>query len=158
MTGRGSGVGYLVLVGLLVVLHFLLRPALVAWPMGPDFLTGAVLLGGLRLRAGSSASLGFGVGALDGALALSGIGRVAFVYAVLGYTTSRWRDLFFSDVPLYVFGYLFVGCWVAKLVLSGLEDLSLGWTFALLHAPVASALTAGICGAADRFLTGGGRR
>jgi len=152
---RGSTSAYLVLVAVLLAAHFLFRPTLVSWPLGPDLLTGAVLLGGLRLRAGAAASLGFGAGLLDGAMALTGIGRGALVYAVLGYVTSRWRELFFSDVPLFVFGYLFLGCWITKLVLSGLADFSLGWEFALVQAPTASALTAAICGTADRVLAGG---
>lgn len=155
MNGRGSTLAYMILVGTLLALHFLFRPALVSWPMGPDLLTGAVLLGGLRLRAGAAAGLGFGAGLLDGAMALAGIGRGALVYAVLGYVTSRWRELFFSDVPLFVFAYLFFGCWVAKLVLSLLADFSLGWEFALLEAPTASAATAVICGGADRLLARG---
>lgn len=155
MNGRGSTLAYMILVGALLALHFLFRPALVSWPMGPDLLTGAVLLGGLRLRAGAAAGLGFGAGLLDGAMALTGIGRGALVYAVLGYVTSRWRELFFSDVPLFVFAYLFFGCWVAKLVLSLLADFSLGWEFALLEAPTASAVTAVICGGADRLLARG---
>lgn len=157
MNGRGSTVASVILVGTLLVLHFLFRPALVSWPMGPDLLTGAVLLGGLRLRAGVAAGIGFGAGVLDGAMALTGIGRGALVYAVLGYVTSRWRELFFSDVPLFVFAYLFFGCWLAKLVLSVLTDFSPGWQFALLEAPVASAATAVICGGADRLLAGGSR-
>ena len=157
MNGRGSAAGYVVLVGTLLVLHFLFRPALVSWPVGPDLLTGAVLLGGLRLRAGAAAGLGFGAGLLDGAMALAGIGRGALVYAVLGYVTSRWRELFFSDVPLFVFVYLFFGCWLANLVLSLLADFSLGWEFALLEAPTASAATAVLCGGADRLLARGAR-
>lgn len=158
MNGRGTTAAYLVLVGVLLAAHFLFRPTLVAWPLAPDLLTGAVLLGGLRLRAGAAASLGFGAGLLDGAMALTGIGRGALVYAVLGYVTSRWRELFFSDVPLFVYAYLFLGCWITKLVLSGLADLSLGLEFALVEAPAASAFTAAICGGADRVLAGGGGR
>lgn len=158
MNGRRGAAAYLSLVGVLLAAHFLLRPLLVSWPLGPDLLTGAVLLGGLRLRAGAAAGLGFGAGVLEGAMALSGIGRGALVYAVLGYVTSRWRELFFSDVPLFVFAYLFFGCWVANLLLSGLADFSLSWGHALLEAPAASAFTAAICGAADRLLVRGGRR
>lgn len=157
MNGRSSPTAYLILAGALLVAHFLFRPALVSWSMGPDLLTGAVLLGGLRLRAGAAAGLGFGAGVLDGAMALAGIGRGALVYAVLGYVTSRWRELFFSDVPLFVFAYLFLGCWLAKLVLSFLADFSVGWEFALMEAPTASAATAIICGAADRVLARGTR-
>lgn len=158
MNGRGGAVGYVVLVGVLLVLHFLFRPVLTSWAVGPDLLTGAVLLGALRLRAGAASGLGFGAGLLEGAMALSGIGRLALVYAVLGYVTSRWRDLFFSDVPLFVFLYLFAGCWMTKLVLNALTDFSLGWELVLLQAPAASVLTAAICGAADRLLAAGGAR
>lgn len=155
MRGRGTTGAYLSLVAALLAIHFLFRPALVSWPIGPDLLTGAVLLGGLRLRAGAAAGLGFGAGLLDGAMALAGIGRGSLVYAVLGYVTSRWRELFFSDVPLFVFVYLFLGCWLAKLILSALADSSLGWEFALLEAPAASGATAVICGGADRALARG---
>lgn len=149
---------HLAVAGGLLLLHFLLRPALTAWPVAPDLLTGAVLLGALRLRAGAAAGLGFGAGLLEGSLALSGIGRIALVYTLLGYVTSRWRELFFGDVPLFVFGYLFVGCWAVQLVLSALADYSVGWAYALLEAPASAALTAVICGLADRALAGTARR
>lgn len=158
MNGRAAAVRHAAVVTLLLVLHFLFRPVLTSWTVAPDLLTGAVLLGGLRLRAGAAAGLGFAAGLFEGSIALSGTGRIALVYTVLGYVTSRWRELFFGDVPLFVFAYLFVGCWVTRVVLSATADFTIGWKYAFLEAPAASVLTAVICGVADRALASTARR
>ncbi len=70
------------------LLHFSLRPLFVDWPVAPDLLTAAVLLGGLFLRAGSAAILGFSLGILEDAMALGG-GWTALLYTVAAYLGAR---------------------------------------------------------------------
>lgn len=153
MTGeRGPAqTGWVVL---LAVIHFLFRPVLVEWIVAPDLLTGSVLLGGLAFGAGTAAGVGFGLGVLEGAMALSGIGEAALVYALLGYLTARWRDLFLADVPAFLFLYLFLGCWITMVILASLERAPPGWTFVLLQAPVSAALTAVVCGTGAQVAAG----
>ncbi|MFQ5530396.1 MAG: hypothetical protein ACE5FP_08615, partial [Gemmatimonadota bacterium] len=59
----------LAVVGLLLV-HFFLRPRLMAFSAAPDLLVGGLLLAALRLRADHAAALGFTLGVLDAAMAL----------------------------------------------------------------------------------------
>lgn len=143
---------------ILVIVHFMFRPVLVGWPVAPDLLTGSVLLGGLAVGAGAAAGFGFVLGVLEGAMALSGIGLPALVYALLGYLTARWRDLFFADVPIFLFLYLFVGCWVTIVILAALEQASPGWEYVLVRAPISSALTSIVCGAGAQVAAGMDRR
>lgn len=155
---EGTGRAYWLWVALLATVHFLARPALTAEPWAPDLLTGAVLLTALGTRAGAAAVLGCVLGLLEGAMALGGLGGTALAYTVLGYVTARWRDLFFADLPFLLFLYLFVGCWVTKLVMTVVEGAGLGWTYALLSAPLSAALTALLAGTGARLASGPGVR
>lgn len=149
-----SGVGrtYWLWVGLLVLVHFLVRPSLTGAAWLPDLLTGAVLVAALGTRAGLAAALGFVLGLLEGAMALGGLGGTALVYTLLGYLTARWRDLFFADLPFLLFFYLFMGCWLTRLVMTAVTGLELTWSYALGGAPLSAALTAVICGAGTRLV------
>lgn len=151
-----SGVGrtYWLWVGLLVLVHLLVRPSLTGAPWLPDLLTGAVLVAALGTRAGVAAALGFVLGVLEGAMALGGLGGTALVYTLLGYLTARWRDLFFADLPFLLFFYLFVGCWTTRLIMTAFTGPTLTWSFALLGAPASAALTALVCGAGTRLVAG----
>lgn len=50
-------------------------------------------------------------------MALEGMGWYALALTVIGYAGARARDLLFSDARFYVFGYLFIGTWLAEVVL-----------------------------------------
>jgi cell shape-determining protein MreD len=128
-------------IALLLFVHFLFRPLFVRLPVAPNLLVGALLLATLRLRAGHAAALGFGLGILDAAMALEGMGWYALALTVIGYVGARSRDLLFADARFYVFGYLFVGTWIAEgaLLLLGTSPPGLIQLF--------------VGGAADAFLT-----
>lgn len=149
---KGAGRAYWFWVGLLALAHFLARPVLAGSIWLPDLLTGAVLVAALGTRAGIAAALGFVFGTLEGAMALGGLGGTALVYTLIGYLTARWRDLFFADLPLLLFFYLFVGCWMTRLVMTAVTDLSLTWSYALWSAPVSAAVTAVVCGTGTRLV------
>jgi len=126
----------------MLVLHVLLRPLLLDLPVSPDFLTGGVLIGGLVLRAGSAAALGFAAGLVEAALSVGGLGPLTLVYTLLGYGSARSRDLIFADLQYFLFAYLFVGTWGTQLVLAALAGSSLTWMFAFVVAPLSALLTA----------------
>lgn len=121
------------------LLHFSLRPLFVGWPVAPDLLTAAVLLGGLFLRAGSAAILGFSLGILEDAMALGG-GWTALLYTVAAYLGARFRDLIFADSRLFVPLYLFLGTWAIHASIAALTG-SLDVTTGLVIAPIDAALT-----------------
>ncbi len=133
----------------LVILHFTLYRFLVRWPAMPNLLVGGLLLAALRMRAGYAAFLGFGLGVLEAAMGLEGLGTTSLVLALVGYLGARSRDLLFADARHYVFVYLFVGTWIAEvsliLAMPGGPNL-LG---ALVLAPVSALGTAVVCGAAE---------
>lgn len=133
----------------LVILHFTLYRFLVRWPAMPNLLVGGLLLAALRMRAGYAAFLGFGLGVLEAAMGLEGLGTTSLVLALVGYLGARSRDLLFADARHYVFVYLFAGTWIAEvsliLAMPGGPNL-LG---ALVLAPVSALGTAVVCGAAE---------
>ena len=129
----------MVLVVAFILLHFSFRPFLVSWPVAPDLLTAAVLLGALSLRAGPAAILGFTLGILESGMALAG-GWTALIYTLAGYLGARFRELIFADLRLLLPLYLFLGTWVIHLTIAALTD-SLDVRSGLLIAPVEALLT-----------------
>jgi len=138
-----------VVVVTLVVLHFTLYRFFGRWPAMPNLLIGALLLAALRMRAGYAAFLGFGLGGLEAAMGMEGLGTLSLVFTLVGYLGARSRDLLFADARHYVFIYLFVGTWMAEvaliLAMPGVANL-LG---ALVLAPVSAFATAVVCGAGE---------
>lgn len=133
---------YGVVAFLMLGLHVIFRPVLQAWPLAPDLLTGGVLLGGLVIRAGPAAILGFCAGLVEAALSVGGLGRLTLVYTLLGYGSARSRDLIFADLQYFLFGYLLVGTWVTQVVLATLAGSSLSWGLVFVVAPISALLTA----------------
>lgn len=109
------------MVGLLLFLHFLLRPWLVGLPVAPDLLIGGLLLAALRVQAGTAAILGFLLGPLEAAMELGQPGTYALVLTLTGYLAARSRDILFADAAIFVAVYLFFGTWLARaaLILAG---------------------------------------
>lgn len=116
MRGRGR-LGLLLLVAVLVVLHFLLRIGLGLGQLAPDLLVLALLLAAREMRAGAAAALGLALAILEGAVVPFAMGALAIVFTVLGYLGARTREVFPSDSLVLLAIYLFVGKWVADVLL-----------------------------------------
>lgn len=136
---------YFVLVGLLVVAHFALRPLLVGWPGAPDLAAGAVLLGTLRVRAGYAAVLGFVLGLLEGSMAMTGMGGLMVVYTLAAYGGARSRELIFADPRIFVPLYLLAGVWIIQVASALLTGAAVGPERLLVTAPLSAVTTAAIC-------------
>lgn len=145
-----------VVTGLLIV-HFTFHRFFVRWPVAPNLLVGALLLAALRLRSGHAAILGFGLGILEAAMGLEGMGSISLVLTAVGYLAARSRDLLFADARYYTPIYLFVGTWLAELALMLAMPGGPGVLLALVLAPVSAALTALVCGAAESLATAASR-
>ena len=145
LTRTWSAIG---IVGLLI-LHFLFRPVLVSWPVAPNLLVGALLLATLHLRAGHAALLGFGLGILEAAMALEGMGLYALALTLIGYFGARSRDLLFADARFYVFGYLFVGTWISQIVILLLGTAVPGPVPLVVGSGIDALLTAAVCGGVE---------
>jgi cell shape-determining protein MreD len=114
----GGQWGFPALIGLLVILHFVLRIGLGLGALAPDLLVVALLIAARRMRAGSAAGLGFAFGLLEGAMVPVKYGASAFVLVILGYLGARSRDLVASDGAVFIALYLFVGKWLFDILLA----------------------------------------
>ena len=130
--------------GVLVVLHFTLRP-LLGWRAAPDFLIIALLLIAIRMRPGSAAVTGFVIGIVADTLALHAFGAAALAMSLVGFAASWLKAVFFADdVSLNAF-FFFLGKWafdvlylVAEHRVGGTELV----TQVFLWSPLAAAVTA----------------
>lgn len=124
--GRGRGAGWplwLVLV-LLALLHFYVRPRFYGGRGAPDFLLLALLIVALRTRPGAAAGAGFVVGLLTDTLAPVRVGAGALSHTVVAYLASWGRSVFFPDnvaVNAVVFA---AGTFIRNLVLLLAMDFS----------------------------------
>lgn len=103
--------------GLLAVLHFAVRPRLGSPQVAPDFLMLALLLYAIRSRPGAAALAGFVIGLAGDAVAPSRIGAGALAHTVVGYLAAWGRAVFFPD-NLFVNGLVIaLGVWIRNAIL-----------------------------------------
>jgi rod shape-determining protein MreD len=114
MAGRPAA--FIAFVVFLVVLHFIIHVAFGLGQGAPDLLTVAALIAARRLRGGQAAALGFVLGILDDALAITSFGASALALTTVSYLGARSRDLFEGDSVLYFLVYLFLGTWLTDTI------------------------------------------
>lgn len=141
--GRAAGLAGAIL---LALVHFLLRPTVTSWWMGPDLLAGALLLAALHVRAGSAAAVGFLLGVLEASMALTDPAPLAAVYAVTGYLGVRSWELLFADVRIFLPTFFVLGSWVLIVVKQWIIVDDMTWYFMGVPAAVAAVLTAAVAG------------
>lgn len=141
--GRAAGLAGAIL---LALVHFLLRPTVTSWLMGPDLLAGALLLAALHVRAGTAAAVGFLLGVLEASMALTDPAPLAAVYAVAGYLGVRSWELLFADVRIFLPTFFVVGSWVLIVVKQWIIVDDMTWYFMGVPAAVAAVLTAAVAG------------
>ena len=143
MNGLGA-VRAIIVFGLLLVLHYTLRP-LLGWRAPIDFLVIAVLLAAVRIRPGSAALFGLVLGLATDSLNTSGFGAGALAMAVVGFAASWMKAIFFADnIALNGF-FFFLGKWAFDILLVIAEQRLSGGdmvTQLLLWSPLAAANTA----------------
>jgi rod shape-determining protein MreD len=144
--GRTRRVGLVVAVLVLTFLHFALRPVFDSWVAAPNLLVCAVLVAARELRPGNAAVVGFALGLLEDAMAVSFFGLATVLLVLLGYLGSMTRDFFLGEERLFMGTYLFVGTWVygvaSYLLMGGGGDAA---SYIFLQAPL-DALATGIVG------------
>ncbi|HXI21670.1 MAG TPA: rod shape-determining protein MreD [Gemmatimonadales bacterium] len=147
--GRGERGRLWAVLGLLVVLHFALRPRLGYPAIAPDFLMLALLLYAIRSRPGMAAVAGFLVGLAGDAVVPARVGAGALAHTVVGYLAAWGRAVFFPD-NLFVNGLVIaLGVWIRnaiELVASGPGSESLTLEL-LVYSPlqaITTALTAAV--------------
>jgi len=105
-----------VLVGALVLVHFVLHVALGYGRGAPDLLTVGLLLAAREVGMGAAAVIGLFFGLMEDALSVLAFGANSVAMTVVGVAGALTRDLFVGDSRLFVVSYLFVGKWVRDLI------------------------------------------
>ena len=118
----------MLVLGILLVLHFYVRPRLFDARFAPDFMLVALVVYAIRSRPGDAAIAGFVVGLLADALAPARFGAGALAHTVVGYLTAWGRAVFFADNLIVNAAVFAGGLWLRDLIVllssgTGGEDL-----------------------------------
>ncbi|HEX3234598.1 MAG TPA: rod shape-determining protein MreD [Gemmatimonadales bacterium] len=116
MPARASRVQLAVVLLLLLVLHFYLRPRLWGARVSPDFMFIGLMLFAMRSSPGAGAVAGFLVGLATDALTPVHFGAGMLAHTVVGYLASWGRSVFFAENPIVNAAFVAVGLWVRDLL------------------------------------------
>jgi rod shape-determining protein MreD len=117
MSSRRVSRGQLVLVlVLLLVLQFYLRPRLWNARVSPDFLLIGLMLFAMRSGAGVGALAGFLVGLIEDTLTPARFGAATLAHTIVGYLAAWGRAVFFADNMLVNAGFVAAGLWLRDLI------------------------------------------
>jgi rod shape-determining protein MreD len=117
MSSRRVSRGQLLLVLLLLlVLQFYLRPRLWNARVSPDFLLIGLMLFAMRSGAGAGAVAGFLVGLIEDTLTPARFGAATLAHTIVGYLAAWGRAVFFADNMLVNAGFVAVGLWLRDLI------------------------------------------
>ena len=114
---RANRVQLVLVMALLVLLHFYLRPRLWSARVSPDFLMIALVFFAMRAGPGAGALAGFAVGVVNDALTPAAFGAGALAHTVVGYLAAWGRAVFFADNLLVNAAFVAVAVWVRDLIL-----------------------------------------
>lgn len=142
---RVSRVQMVLVMLLLVMLQFYLRPRLWDARISPDFLLIALMLFAMRSSPGVAAVAGFAVGLIADTLTPARFGAGALAHTLVAYLASWGRAVFFADNMLVNAGFVAAGLWVRDLIVlvaSGTDHRQL-LTELTLYSPLQALITAG---------------
>jgi rod shape-determining protein MreD len=141
---RASRMQLFIVMGLLILLHFYVRPRLWSPRLSPDFLLMALMLYAMRSRPGAGAVAGCIVGLVVDALSPARFGAAAIAHTVVGYAAAWGRAVFFADNLIVNAAFIAAGLWlrdVLLLVTSGVGQAAL-LTELTVYAPIQALTTA----------------
>jgi rod shape-determining protein MreD len=116
MPVRANRVQLAVVLLLLLVLHFYLRPRLWSGRASPDFMFVALMLFAMRSSPGAGAVAGFLVGLASDALTPARFGAGMLAHTVVGYLASWGRSVFFAENAVVNAAFVAGGLWVRDLL------------------------------------------
>ncbi|HEX6643416.1 MAG TPA: rod shape-determining protein MreD [Gemmatimonadales bacterium] len=127
--GRGNRAGFALVMLVLIVLQFYLRPRLWDARIAPDFLVIALLVIAMGSRPGVGAIAGLVLGLVADALTPARVGAGMLAHTVVGYLASWGRAVFFAENILVHAGMFFAGVWVRNLIVVGASGAPGGSVF-----------------------------
>jgi rod shape-determining protein MreD len=142
---RASRIQLVLVMALLVVLHFYLRPRLGNARVSPDFLLIALVFFSMRAGPGAGSVMGFAVGLVNDALTPAAFGAGALAHTVVGYIAAWGRAVFFADNLLVNAAFVAVALWLRDLILLLASGTSQGQLLVelTLNSPLQALSTAG---------------
>lgn len=144
MPSRANRIQVVLVLVVMVVLQFYVRPRLWGPRVSPDFVFLGLMLFALRSSPGVAALAGFVVGIASDALTPAHFGAGMMAHTVVGYVASWARAVFFADNILVNAALVGVGLWVRDLLmllLSGAGDRPL-FTELTVYSPLEALATA----------------
>jgi rod shape-determining protein MreD len=129
---------------ILLILQFYVRPRLWNARVSPDFLLIGLMLFAMRSGAGAGALVGFLVGLIEDTLTPARFGAATLAHTLVGYLASWGRAVFFADNMLVNAAFVAVGLWVRDLVVlvASETDHKQLFTQLTLYSPVQALTTA----------------
>lgn len=112
----GRAPGTWILVGALVIAHFVLHVGFGFGRGAPDLLTLGLLVAAREVSLGTAATIGLVFGLLEDALSVLAFGANTVTMTAIGIAGASTRDLFVGDSRLFVVSYLFAGKWMRDLL------------------------------------------
>jgi rod shape-determining protein MreD len=142
---RVSRVQLLMVMLMLLVLQYYVRPRLGNARLSPDFLLIGLMLFAMRSGAGAGAVAGFLIGLIEDTLTPARFGAGALAHTLVGYFAAWGRAVFFADNMLVNAGFVAAGLWFRDLIVlvtSGTEHRQL-LTELTIYSPLQALTTAG---------------
>jgi rod shape-determining protein MreD len=142
---RVSRVQLMLVLLVLLILQFYLRPRVGNARISPDFLLIGLMLFAMRSGPGAGALAGFVVGLIEDTLTPARFGAGLLAHTLVGYFAAWSRAVFFADNTLVNAAFVAIGLWFRDLVVlmtSGTEGPQLV-TELTLYSPLQALTTAG---------------
>ena len=114
--GRGNRAGFALVLLILLVLQFYVRPRLWDARVAPDFLVIALLIIAMGSRPGMGAIAGLVLGLVADSLTPARVGAGMLAHTMVGYLASWGRAVFFAENMLVHAGMFFAGVWIRNLI------------------------------------------
>jgi rod shape-determining protein MreD len=114
--GRANRAGFALVLLILLVLQFYVRPRLWDGRVAPDFLVIALLIIAMGSRPGVGAIAGLILGLVADSLTPARVGAGMLAHTVVGYLASWGRAVFFAENILVHAGMFFAGVWIRNLI------------------------------------------
>lgn len=110
-----SAIRTAIVVLILIVLHYTLRP-LLGWRTSIDFLLIAIVFGAVRVRPAGAAVYGLVIGLAADSLTFGAFGAGALAATIVGFSASYLKAVFFADNLALNGFFIFAGKWLFDLV------------------------------------------